>query len=85
MSKQKLIAGFLIGSGALLLGMKGSSKAQECSSFKVPESVNMSVRSNGKVQNPPKGAVFQPIINTVILPEGFKAVGGNGQMLIACR
>ena len=76
---------FLLGATAYLLGSQAS--PQQCTAIKVPESTNQSVWVNGKKTEAPTqiSKAFVPILSTVELPRGFKAVGGGGGMVIACN
>ena len=63
-----------------------SNVQQECTAISVPKSVHMPVRMNGTFQKAPVdiSPVFAEMINTVQLPTGFEAVGGGGEIVIAC-
>lgn len=64
------------------------STAWECTRFRVPESVNLSIRgSDGVLVNPPTslGPSFRPLLTTVALPEGFEPFGGGDGSVIACK
>lgn len=73
------------GCAAFLLGNQGT--AQQCTAIKVPESINQPVWVNGKKTKPPVeiSKAFVPVLSTVQLPRGFKAVGGGDGFVIACR
>ena len=76
---------FLIGLMSYLCGAQ--STPQQCTAIQVPKSTNMPVRVNGKKTDPPVNVskAFTPIVSTVQLPRGFKAVGGGNGVVIACR
>ena len=60
----------------------------ECTRFKVPESLNPSIRgADGAVLTPPPelGTSVRPLLTTVILPDGFQPFGGGDGSVIACR
>jgi hypothetical protein len=60
----------------------------ECTRFKVPESVNPSIRgADGVLVSAPAnlGPGFRPFVTTVVLPEGFQPFGGGDGSVIACK
>ena len=59
---------------------------QECTAIAVPMSSNLPVRVNGALQKPPVeiSQTFAESINTVQLPDGFQAIGGDSKVVIAC-
>jgi hypothetical protein len=60
----------------------------ECTRFRVPESMNPSIRgADGVLATPPTelGPTFRPLITTVVLPEGFQPFGGGDGSVIACK
>ena len=70
----------------LTLGARAKRAPQQCTAIKVPTSTHLPVVVGGSRVPPPTelSAAFKPLLNTVELPEGYRAVGGGGDYVIAC-
>lgn len=81
-----LRATLLLAMGAALLFMGAKRPPQRCTAIQVPTSTNLPIVVVGQRFESPtdisKG--FTPVLSTVELPAGFKAVGGGAGFVIAC-
>ena len=83
--RNHLLITIIIGSIAWL-SLGGRTVPQQCTRIKVPKSDNFPLVINGKRSVPPTAysAAFKPLLSAVELPEGYRAVGGGGDYVIAC-
>lgn len=60
--------------------------SQYCTAIKVPTSTNLPIVVAGQEFKSPQdySAAFKPILSTVELPKGYRAVGGGAGFVIAC-
>ena len=68
------------------LHAKGQRAPQRCTAIQVPTSTNLPISVQGQSFQAGSlpNAQLQALISTVTLPEGFRAVGGGGGVVIAC-
>ena len=59
---------------------------QRCTAIKVPTSTGLPVVVTGRRFESPSelSSAFKPVLSTVELPEGYRAVGGGAGFVIAC-
>ena len=83
--RSRLLITVVIGSVAWL-SLGSRSAPQRCTRIKVPTSQNFPLVISGEraVQPTDYSAAFRPLISTVELPEGYRAMGGGGDYVIAC-
>ena len=74
----------VVSSAFILIG--GKKIPQRCTRIKVPITTNMPVIIQGKKTIPPTSIspTFKPVFSFVELPEGYRAIGGGDQYVIAC-
>ena len=70
---------------SLTLWLSAKTTPQRCTAIKLPVSSHfpVSVMGVSAIKEPPIQA-FKPVLSVVELPEGYKAVGGGDQFVIAC-
>ena len=65
--------------------MGAKRRPQRCTAIQVPTSTNLpTVVVGQRFESPTLSKAFKPILSTVELPSGFKAVGGGSGFVIAC-
>ena len=86
MTFSKNISWFVLGGLAVYL-LGNQSAPQQCTAIKVPETTHQTVWVNGQKTAAPVelSRAFIPIVSTVELPSGFRAVGGGSGVVIACN
>lgn len=69
-----------------LMSLGGRQAPQQCTRIRIPETTNLPVVIQGQRTLPPTSvsAAFKPVLSVVELPEGYRAVGGGDQYVIAC-
>ena len=74
----------VVSSTLILLG--GKKAPQKCTRIKIPKTTNMPVIIQGQRTAPPTSVspAFKPVYSFVEIPEGYRAVGGGDQYVIAC-
>ena len=77
---------FLLAMGVgVVLFMGAKRPPQRCTAIQVPTSTNLpTVVVGQRFESPTLSKAFTPILSTVELPSGFKAVGGGSGFVIAC-
>lgn len=69
-----------------LVAMGSQKPPQRCTAIQVPTSTGFPVVMIGQRFETPSelSQAFKPVLNTIELPKGYRAVGGGAGMVIAC-
>ena len=83
--RHHLLITLIMGSIALL-SLGGRKSRQLCTRIKVPKSQTFPLVVNGKRMEQPTSysPAFKTLMSAVELPDGYRAVGGGGEYVIAC-